>query len=129
MRSYARNSPQAAARLVALVLLADGHACRSEFTELDRLDATAELGLRDGEFLCIVQTLCEDLMQSGHPCLEIDEPTLLLLMAEIDDAALQRKVLALAHAAATADSHLANGEAVILAAANRRWSLAATTAA
>jgi hypothetical protein len=34
MRSYSRNSPEAAARIVALVLIADGHVCRSEFDVL-----------------------------------------------------------------------------------------------
>ena len=125
MRSYARNSPQAAARLVALVLLADSHACRSEFAELERLDATAQLGLKPGEFPRIVQTLCEDLMQSGHQGLEVDEATLLELMAEVDDVDLQRKVLALGHAAASADTHLAHAEEVILQVARRYWPLAA----
>ena len=30
MRSYPRNSPEAAARIVALVLISDGHVCSSE---------------------------------------------------------------------------------------------------
>ena len=124
MRSYARNSPQAAARVVALVVLADSHACRSEFAELERLDATAQLGLKPGEFSRIVQTLCEDLMQSGHQGLEVDEATLLDLMAEVDDVNLQRRVLTLAHAAATVDSHLAHSEDVILQVARRCWPLA-----
>ena len=30
MRTYLHNSPQAAARIVALVMLADGHLCKTE---------------------------------------------------------------------------------------------------
>ena len=30
MRSYPRNSPQAATRILALAMLADGHQCASE---------------------------------------------------------------------------------------------------
>jgi len=30
MRTYPRNSPQAAARILALVLISDGHVSRSE---------------------------------------------------------------------------------------------------
>jgi hypothetical protein len=37
MRSYPRNSPEAAARIVALVLICDGHVCRSEVETLHRL--------------------------------------------------------------------------------------------
>jgi hypothetical protein len=44
-------------------------------------------------------------------------------MAEVDDPALQRKVLRLAVAAARADRHLADGETVVLAAARRHWGL------
>lgn len=45
MRTYPRNSPQAAARIVALAMLADGHVCRSEIEALERCDAAARLGL------------------------------------------------------------------------------------
>ena len=34
MRTYPRNSPEAAARIVALVLISDGHVCRSEIETL-----------------------------------------------------------------------------------------------
>ena len=44
-------------------------------------------------------------------------------MAEVDEPALQRKVLRLAVAAARADRHLADGEALVLAAARRHWGL------
>ena len=40
-----------------------------------------------------------------------------------DEPALQRKVLRLAVAAARADRHLADGEALVLAAARRHWGL------
>ncbi len=127
MRSYPRNSPEAAARIVALVLIADGHVCRSEFDALNQLDGPRELGL-DGDGLPrIVQALCEDLLLGAY-CGEsmmssVDDGALASLMAEVDDPALQRKVLRLAHAAARADRHLAEGEALVLAAARRHWGL------
>ena len=37
MRTYARSSPYAAARIVALTLLADGYLCKTELDALDRL--------------------------------------------------------------------------------------------
>jgi hypothetical protein len=45
MRSYPHNSPEAAARIVALVLISDGHVCSSEFDILKQLGAERELGL------------------------------------------------------------------------------------
>lgn len=128
MRSYPRNSPQAAARLVALVLIADGNVCHSEFDVFERLDGERELGLPSGSWPGIVQTLCEDLMMgdtgSGSMLGSVDDGALAALMAEVDEPELQRKVLRLAVAAARADRHLADGEELVLAAARRHWGLA-----
>ena len=66
MRSYPPNSPEAAARIVALVLIPDGHVCSSEFDALKRLDAERELGLEPQLLPHIVHTLCEELMMGGY---------------------------------------------------------------
>lgn len=125
MRSHPRNSPEAAARIVALVLIADGHVCRSELDALDQLQLERELGLPAGGFAQVVQTLCEDQLLSayaGGPLAErIGEETLSGFMAEVDDPDLQRRVLRLACAAAVADRHLADAERVVLEAALRHW--------
>jgi len=127
MRSYPRNSPEAAARIVALVLIADGHVCRSEIDALSQLDAPRELGLDPDGLRRIVQTLCEDLLMgdagSGSMMASVDDSALASLMAEVDEPALQRKVLRLAVAAARADEHLADGETLVLEAARRHWGL------
>jgi len=127
MRSYPRNSPDAAARIVALVLIADGHVCQSEFDVFEQLDAPRELGLQSDGLSRIVQTLCEDLLMgehgSGSMLGAVDETAWASLMAEVDEPALQRKVLRLAVAAARADRHLADGEAMVLAVARRYWGI------
>ncbi len=125
MRSFPRNSPEAAARIVALVLIADGHVCRSEFDVLTQLDAAHELGLPPDGLPRAVQTLCEDLLMGsysgGSLIAQVDESALAALMAEVDDPLLQAKILTLATAAAQADHHLAEGEALVLEAARRYW--------
>jgi hypothetical protein len=127
MRTYPRNSPEAAARIVALVLIADGHVCRSEFDVFEQLDGQRELGLQSDSLPRIVQTLCEDLLMgdpgSGSMLGAVDHASLVSLMAEVDEPALQRKVMRLAAAAARADRHLADGEALVLAAAHRYWGI------
>lgn len=127
MRSYPRNSPEAAARIVALVLIADGHVCRSEFDVLNRLNAPGELGLDPDGLPRIVQTLCEDLLMGdyggGSMLGGVDDGTLAELMAEVDEPALQRRVLRLAVAAAHEDRHFADGETLVLEAARRHWRL------
>ena len=57
MRTYSPDSPEAAARIVALVMISDGHVCRSEIEALHRLDAEQELGLAPGGFASVVQAL------------------------------------------------------------------------
>ena len=127
MRSYPLNSPEAAARIVALVLISDGHVCRSELDVLNQLDAPRELGLDPDALPRIVQTLCEDLLMGayagGSMMAGLDDGALALLMAEVDEPALRRSVLRLALAAARADLHLAEGEALVLDAARRHWCL------
>ena len=104
MRSYPRNSPEAAARIVSLVLIADGHVCRSEFDAVHDLEASRELGLATGAVHKVIQDLCEDLLTSayagGSMLASVDEAALASLMAEVDDPLLQVKVLELAIAAA-----------------------------
>jgi hypothetical protein len=133
MRSYPRNSPEAAARIVALVLIADGHVCRSEFDVLNQLDGPRELGLEPDGLPRIVQSLCEDLLigayAGGSMLAGLDDSALMSLLAEVDEPALQHTVLRLAVAAARADRHLADGEALVLAAARRHWGPAEEAAA
>lgn len=125
MRSYPRNSPDAAARIVALVLISDGHVCRSEIEALQHLQVEQELGLAPGSFAQVVHILCEDLLMgaygSGSMMCSVDENTLASLLAEVDEPALQTGVLRLASAAADADRHLADAEALVVAAARRHW--------
>ena len=125
MRSYPRNSPEAAARIVALVLISDGHVCRSEIEVLQQLHVEQELGLAPGAFAQVVHTLCEDLLMdaygSGSMMCSVDETTLASLLAAVDDGVLQSKVLRLANAAAETDKHQADAEALVVAAARQHW--------
>ena len=127
MRNYPHNSPEAAARIVALVLISDGHVCSSEFDILKQLGAERELGLDPQLLPHIVHTLCEELLLGGHESgslmAKVDDSTLASLMAEISDPALQRTVLRLSLAAARADGHLADGETMVVEAARHHWGL------
>jgi hypothetical protein len=127
MRSYPHDSPEAAARIVALVLISDGHVCSSEFGILKQLGAERELGLDPHLLPHIVHTLCEELLLGGYATGSlmdnVDDSILASLMAEISDPLLQRTVLRLSLAAARADGQLADGEAVVLEAARQHWRL------
>jgi hypothetical protein len=128
VRSYPHNSPEAAGRVLTLLLIADGNVCASEIDVLKGLGAERHLGLPDGGLDVLLRDLCEDLLMAGHhfgSLLDgLDSTVLRNLMGEVSDPRLRSEVLTLAQAAARADEHLADGEARVLDAACRYWSLA-----
>lgn len=125
MRTYLRNSPQAAARIVALALTSDGHVSSAEERALENLDIAGELGLAPAQFAQIVQALCEDQSLANTPFTppvgQVDAALLVTLIDEIDDPALRRKVIRLCIAVAIADNYLADGEIAMLAAVFNAW--------
>ena len=66
MRTYPIDSPQAAARIVALTVLADGDIGQPELDLLDRLAIHEQLGFDRQEFQTVLDSLCEDLLSSGQ---------------------------------------------------------------
>ena len=62
MRAYPIDSPQAATRLLAMVLVADGHYAPSELKTLDRLNACERLGLSPQTMKAVIDTFCQDLI-------------------------------------------------------------------
>jgi Tellurite resistance protein TerB len=127
MRSYPVDSPQAAARIVASTLVADGHVDSVELNALERAGAYEQLGLTRGEMHAVLRDYCEDLLQSHHGQWpgggQIDTETLHHLMAEVEDVALRKLVLRLCVAVAEADNHVADGESMVLVSAVERWGL------
>lgn len=127
MRCYPIDSPQAAARIVALAAMADGHLDRRELDHLERIGVHDQLGLTRADWHDVLQALCEDLLACtrltwGDAC-TVDPLTLQHLLAEVHDPALRERVLALSLAAAEADAQVTDGEALVLAAAVERWGL------
>jgi len=125
MRSYPRNSPEAGARILALVLISDGHVCRSEFETLKQLDGVRHLGLDPQELPGIVQTFCEDLLMEGFDgrsiLSRVGDGLMASLMAEVDDLHLRAQVLRLAASVAHADKHLSEGETAMIQTISRIW--------
>lgn len=132
MRTYLRNSPEAAARIVALVLISDGHVGRSEYDTLNQHEGLRALGLAPGRMAGIVQTLCEDLLMEGFNgrsiLSHVGDALLASLLAEVDAPQLQSQVLSLAASVAQADSHLSEGEAAMLDAIGQHWRIHPDTA-
>ena len=127
MRTYPHNSPQAAARIVALAMLADGKLCVEEILVLDSVQAHEQLGLSAHQLDAVVTAFCEDLRGSPHSGWGeaglVDPRTMAGMMAEIDDPALQRQVLRLCISVAEADGLVGESESLVLGAAVEYWGL------
>ena len=127
MRSYPVDSPQAAARIVALTVVADGDIGVAEIEWLDRRAVHAQLGLTRHELHALLDTFCEDLLSSEQlkwaDVCPVDERTLADLMGEIQDPALRLKLLRLCVELAEVDAHVDQGESIVLIAAVEHWGL------
>jgi hypothetical protein len=127
MRSYRCNSPQAAARIVAVSLLADGHLGSDELAALKRERLSERLGLQAGEFEMLMQALCEDLMSATHmdwgDLCPVKSGVVRQLAAELTDSRLRIEVLSLCRTAIEADNHIAAGESAALVALADAWRL------
>ena len=125
MRTYPRNSPEAAARVVALVLISDGNASKSEFEVLNGFGGVRELGLDPGDMPSIVQTLCEDMLMEGFDgrsiLSRVGDELMASLMAEVDNPLLQTQVLRIARSVTYADGHLSDAESAMVDAISRHW--------
>ena len=127
MRTYPTDSPHAAARIVALTLVADGHVSKTELDVLDRVGAYRQLGLDRQAMHSVLQGFCEDLLQARHPhwadACHIDPRTLSQLMAEIESPALRVTVLRLCVAVVEADDQVTDAESIVLVNAVEQWGL------
>jgi hypothetical protein len=125
MRSYPTNSTRAAARIVALAMLADGHLDRGELAVLDRAIAASELGIEQREWDEVVAALCSDLSVSGELCWQsacrAGIQSIGALLAEIDEAELCLKVLRVCAGLLEASSHVTDAETTVIEALIARW--------
>jgi len=131
MRTYPTNSPQAAARLLAMALIADGHYSMTEIRALDRLDVPTQLGLSAQELKGVIDDFCQDILSAStgewSGSSQLDEGTRQALINEVQDPALRLKVLTLCESLALADGHLAEGEALMLDSLVKAWRMQLVT--
>lgn len=123
MKAYPVNSPEAAARVLAMAMLADGQYSMTEIRSLDRQQAPARLGLDSETFKAVVDGFCEDLLlaNGGQWTGELDPATRQQLMAEITDRTLQDQILQMCEGLILADGHLADGEVELLDVLSAAW--------
>ncbi len=129
MRSYDLDSPKAAARIVALTMLADGHISQAELDVLQRHGGCERLGLEPDDLQDVLLALCEDLLHGrslswADTCCA-DPLSIARLLGEVGDPDLRERVLALCVSVAETDDRVSDGEALVLMHAIEQWGLQA----
>ncbi len=127
MRNYPRNSPQAAARVVVLTVLADGHLGHQEIDALRRIDVEQRLDLTPEQFMGVLQAVCDDLMATSQRhwsgIQHLPRTALKQMLDEIDDVGLRLIVLEICAALCECDQHVADAEYEMLCTLADHWDL------
>jgi hypothetical protein len=124
-RHCPRNSPRAAARIVALALISNGEIKPSELFELDAIRAHEQLGLTKQQWHDVVDEMSVCLQESARQArhARVDARLIARLLDDVDDVVVQRLVLRLCTAVIHADNQVDDGESTVLRAAIDRWDL------
>jgi uncharacterized tellurite resistance protein B-like protein len=125
MKHYLIDSPEAQARLLALMLLADGDMARRELESLERERAFERIGLSRGQFLEVMNDFCDDLIAHAPldklGAISLDNALMDRLLADVASRARQREMCALMFAVLKADKRLSPGESLLFWRALDRW--------
>lgn len=115
------------ARIVALALMADGAIDLSEIESLEQHDIVNRLGLDQSGFDKVVHEFTEDMLTYAHRMpsgqLELDQDATALLLGEIRNPMLQKKLLRALLDIVNADGRLAGGEALLVSKAMKLWEI------
>lgn len=127
MRTYPTDSPQAVARILSLILMADGNVSKAELDVIEKVGGFEQVGLERDMMETVLQNFCEDLQQAqdahwSNAC-QMDAGTLDDLLADIKDPALRLTVLRLCISVAAADDLVADGELFVIVSAAAQWGL------
>ena len=127
MRSYRRNSPESAARIVSMVLLADCHVSRDEMEALKHHDIPHRLDLSHPHFMLVTQQLCDDLRTFAEipwqGAQALPTASWHAMLDEIDDSGLRLILLDLCATLVECDHHIAVDEQTLVHSMADPWHL------
>ncbi len=96
MRRYPTNSPEAMARIVVAVLMADGSLDVSEIDQMDRKHITEMIGISSDAFEQVLHDYCDDVLMTGQRSESFERKLSLdvfsLLLSEVTDNVMQLRL-------------------------------------
>ena len=125
MRNYPRNSPEAMARIIALILLADGDLDDGEVEMLDDLGVYDRLGVSRKTFIRVVQEYFEDLLHddTGDRIRLLDAKRLDVVLDGVDDDKKRVDLAAMMLSLISADGNMNDAELATLRHVLAHWGL------
>lgn len=125
MRHYPINSPQSAARVVALTLLADGVVSRGELGSRACLEMYRRLGLDNTAMQTVLEDLARDLYEFGVPVWDhtggLHSLVVQCVLDDVTEPRLRAEILQICRDVAEADGHVSHGEQAVLQLAASQW--------
>lgn len=124
VRPYPKNSPEAMARIIALVLLADGDLDDTEVEMLDHLGIYERVGVSSDAFIRVVQEYFDDLLGDGAERIRlIDGKRTDAVLDAVDDPQKQRDLAGMIFDLVGTDGAVNDAELVTLRHLLARWGL------
>jgi hypothetical protein len=126
MQKYEHNSPEAMARVIAMMIVTDGHIDSREISLLDRMDVYALLGLSRDDFMRVGRDYCAELVAEAEdfgatPVLDPDRADRVIDFVDVRERRLL--VARLLVGVMAADLTERRSEKVLLAHILDRWGL------
>lgn len=126
MSSVRPDSPEALARVLAMMIVTDTELDPRELHMLDELDAFARIGITRSRFLATARAYCADLRSrmGDRPLLHLSDVGLIdEVLAPVEDPAKRLLVARLSAAIITADGRIEDIERVVFDHLLCRWGL------
>jgi len=126
MKAYAKNSPEAVARIVAMMMITDSNLDDSELAVMDELRIYDILGISRGEFSKVMQDYCGELLSAGGNDGKIrlvDRDRINAIVDLVDDPRKRVEVCEMMLNIAKADGKLDDSELAVFKYILDRWGL------
>lgn len=126
MKRYEQNSPEAVARILAMMMITDAKLDDSEIDVLDELQAFDIIGISRSDFSRVVQDYCTELMAQGNADGRIrlvDRERIDRIIAEVDDHPRRVETCGMILNIANADGTLHDTELAVFGYILERWGM------